>query len=365
LSLAERRKVLSSIQPYIPGKPISHVQKELGLTRVIKMASNENPLGCSPKATEAVRRWAENMALYPDGSCNELNEVLSLKLGVKQEQLLFGAGSDQIVEMIAQAYINPGDESIMPIPSFPRYETVTRIMDGNTIEIKLDREYRLDLPAYADSITKRTRIIWICNPNNPTGTIITSDEQRSFLEKVPSSILVVLDEAYYEYAKGENYPESIKLLDQYPNIIILRTFSKAFGLAGLRVGYAISSPQIISNLNKVRAPFNVNTAAQVAALAAVNDDEFLKSGIESNRLGKLYLYKAFSDLSLSYISTHANFVMVNLNRNSQEVFDALLREGVIVRPGIPFGMPDWIRLTIGTPQENEFFIHALKKVLKR
>jgi len=363
--LAEQRKVLSHIQPYIPGKPISHVQKELGLTRVIKMASNENPLGCSPKATEAVRRWAQNMALYPDGSCNELNRVLSLKLGVKQEQLLFGAGSDQIVEMIAQSYINPSDEVIMPIPSFPRYETVTRIMDGNPIELKLDSGYRLDLSAYADSITERTRVIWICNPNNPTGTIITSDEQRSFLEKVPSSVLVVLDEAYYEYAKGGYYPESIKLLDEYPNIIILRTFSKAFGLAGLRVGYAISSPQIISNLNKVRAPFNVNAAAQAAALAAIDDEEFLDLSLENNRLGKLYLYKAFSDFNLPYIPTHANFVMVNLNRDSQEVFNALLHEGIIVRPGAPFMMPDWIRLTIGTPLENEFFIHTLEKVLKR
>jgi histidinol-phosphate aminotransferase len=361
--LAEQRRVLSQIQPYIPGKPISHVQKELGLTHVIKMASNENPLGCSPKATEAVKRWAENMALYPDGSCSELSEALSSKLGVKQEQLIFGAGSDQIVEMIAQAYINTGDEAIMPIPSFPRYETVTRIMDGNPIEIKLNSDFRLDLAAYADSITEKTRIIWICNPNNPTGTIITSDEQRAFLDSVPESILVVLDEAYFEYAKGENYPESIKLLESHSNIIILRTFSKAFGLAGLRVGYAISSPQIISNLNKVRAPFNVNAAAQSAALASIKDDEFLKLSIDNNRLGKLYLYEAFSDLGLSHIPTNANFVMVKVNRNSQQVFNDLLREGIIVRPGIPFMMPDWIRLTIGTPEENKLFIQALKKVL--
>jgi len=361
--MAQQREILSRIQPYIPGKPISHVQKELGLANVIKMASNENPLGCSPKATEAVRRWAENMALYPDGSCLELCEVLSSKLNVSQDQLLFGAGSDQIVEMIAQAYINPGDEAIMPIPSFPRYETVTRIMDGNPIEIKLNRDYRLDLHAYIGSITPRTRILWVCNPNNPTGTIITSDEQQEFLKRVPESILVVLDEAYYEYAKSDNYPDSIRLLDSYPNVIILRTFSKAYGLAGLRVGYAISSSRIISNLNKVRAPFNVNSAAQAAALAAINDDEFLNLSVVNNRAGKLYLYEAFSALGLSYIPTHANFVMINLNRDSSEVFNTLLGEGIIVRPGIPFGMPSWIRLTIGTPQENELFIKALKKVL--
>lgn len=363
MSLTEQRKVLSQIQPYIPGKPISHVQRELGLTHVIKMASNENPLGCSLKATEAVKKWAENMALYPDGSCSELNEALSSKLGVKQDQLIFGAGSDQIVEMIAQAYVNPDDESIMPIPSFPRYETVTRIMAGKPIEIKLDKEYRLDLSAYIDSITEKTRVIWICNPNNPTGTIITESEQRAFLDSVPDSILVVLDEAYYEYAKGEYYPESMKLLENYSNIIILRTFSKAFGLAGLRVGYAISSPQIISNLNKVRAPFNVNAAAQAAALASIEDDEFLNLSVENNRAGKEYLYDAFKDLGLSYIPTHANFVMVKVNRNSQQVFNDLLHEGIIVRPGIPFMMPDWIRLTIGTPEENKLFIQALEKVL--
>ncbi len=236
-------------------------------------------------------------------------------------------------------------------------------MDGNPIEIKLDKDYRLDLSAYTDSITERTRIIWICNPNNPTGTIMTSDEQEAFLKKVPESILVVLDEAYYEYAKGADYPESIKLLEEHSNIIILRTFSKVFGLAGLRVGYAVSSPQIITSLNKVRAPFNVNSAAQVAALAALNDDEFLKLSIENNRLGKLYLYEAFSDLGLEYIPTHSNFVMVNLKRDSQQIFNALLHEGIIVRPGIPFGMPYWIRLTIGTMEENKSFIQALKKVL--
>jgi len=365
LRLLEQRRVLTQIHPYIPGKPISHVQRELGLSYVSKMASNENPLGCSPKATEAVRRWADNMALYPDGSCSELNAAVSSKLGIKQEQLLFGAGSDQIVEMIAQAYINPDDEAIMPIPSFPRYETVTRIMDGKPVEIKLDSNFRLDLSAYAASFTNKTRIVWICNPNNPTGTIITFNEQQSFLKDVPESVLVVLDEAYYEYARGENYPESINLLEKHSNIIILRTFSKVFGLAGLRVGYAISSPEIISNLNKVRAPFNVNTAAQVAALAALTDEDFLNKSIETNRTGKLYLYEAFNDLGLSYIPTHANFVMVNLSCNSQDVFNTLLREGIIVRPGIPFGMPGWIRLTIGTPEENRRFIEALRKIMKR
>jgi len=357
------RNELNQIQPYIPGKPITQVQRELRLERVIKMASNENPLGCSPKATEAVRKWAENMALYPDGSCFELNAALSERLGVMPDQLLFGAGSDQIVEMIAQSYLNPGDEAIMPYPSFPRYETVTRIMSANPVELKLTGDYRLDIPAYFNSFTDKTRIIWVCNPNNPTGTIITSKEQDELLSKIPESTLIVLDEAYYEYASGNDYPDSIRLIDKYPNIIILRTFSKAYGLAGLRVGYAISSSEIISSLNKVRGPFNVNSAAQAAAKAALDDVEFLRLTIENNRSGKEFLYKSFEQMGLNYIPTYANFVMVNLKLDTKEIFNDLLREGIIVRPGQPFGMPDWIRLTIGTLEENNLFIQALRKIL--
>lgn len=359
--MPEPRSVLSQIQPYIPGKPINHVQKELGLTHVVKMASNENPIGCSPKATRAVQKWAENMALYPDGSCLDLSIALSLKLGVSQDQLLFGAGSDQIVEMIAQAFLCPGDESIMPFPSFPRYETVTRIMDGNPVEIKLDQNYKVDLSGFIDAITEKTRVIWVCNPNNPTGTIVNTEEQLAFLKKVPENILVVLDEAYYEYAKDDDYPESLGLLDSFSNIIVLRTFSKAYGLAGLRVGYAVSSPSIIASLNKVRAPFNVNSAAQVAALASLSDDDFLRQSIESNNTGKHFLYKALGELGFEFIPTYANFIMIRLNLNSQHVFHSLLKEGIIVRPGVPFEMPDWIRLTIGTMEENKSFITALRK----
>jgi len=361
--LPKQRDAINGIQPYIPGKPISQVQRELGLTNVIKMASNENPLGCSPKATAAVKSWSENMALYPDGSCFDLKSVLASKLKVKEDQLLLGAGSDQIVEMIAQAYMDAGDETIMPIPSFPRYETVSRIMGAVPIELQLDKDYRLDLAAFLSAIKSNTKVIWLCNPNNPTGTITTKEEQYSFLKQVPSSILVVLDEAYYEYAKGNDYPESIDLLDEFPNIVILRTFSKAHGLAGLRIGYAIASPKIISDLNKVRAPFNVNTAAQVAAQASLSDDVFLEQSVESNQQGKLFLYKSFDEMELQYISTYTNFVMVNLKTDCMEIFNQLLRKGIIVRPGVPLGMPQWIRLTIGTKEENIIFIRALKEIL--
>lgn len=329
------------------------------------MASNENPLGCSPKASEAVRQWAANMALYPDGSCYDLSKMVASKIGVLQDNLLFGAGSDQILEMISQSYLNPDDEAIMPIPSFPRYETVTRIMSAKPVELKLSSDHRLDVDAYLAAVTDKTKVVWICNPNNPTGTIITKSEQQRLLDGIPGTALIVLDEAYYEYVTSSDYPESIKLIDTHPNIVILRTFSKAYGLAGLRVGYAIAQKEIIQSLNKVRAPFNVNSAAQVAALAALSDDEFITESVSNNIQGIDYLCREFNFMGLEFIPTHTNFIMVNLNVDTKSIFTSLQREGVIVRPGQPFGMPNWIRLTIGKPDENEKFINSLKKVLEK
>jgi histidinol-phosphate aminotransferase len=361
--MLRHRKIIEKLQPYIPGKPISEVKKELGLTHVIKLASNENPLGSSPKAIQAVKEWTENMAIYPDGNCTDLKDALASRLNLDTAQLLVGAGSDEIVELITQTYINPGDNAIMGCPSFPRYQTVTGIMDGDIIEIPLTQDYRLDLQAFLDNITKNTRIIWICNPNNPTGTIITHEEQKAFLEKVPSDILVVLDEAYYEYVQCDDYPESTQLLDEYDNIMILRTFSKVYGLAGLRVGYAISCKENINYLNRVRGPFNVNAAAQVAALAALYDRDFVQKSVKNNQEGKRYLCQCFDNMGIEYIPTYANFIMVKVNRNSKELFNQLLLKGIIIRSGDIYGMDDWIRLTVGTPEENRQFIAALKEML--
>lgn len=361
--MVKQRNTVNSLSPYIPGKPISEVQRELGIDRVIKLASNENPLGSSPSATKAVQDWAENMAIYPDGNSTELKGILSKKLGVDPGQLLFGSGTDQVLEIIAQTYINPGDNSIMGYPSFPRYETVVKVMDGEAVEVPLDKEHRLDLDGFLERIDDRTRIIWICNPNNPTGTIITEEEQRSFLKKVPKHVLVILDEAYYEYALGGDYPRSIELLDEFDNLLILRTFSKAYGLAGLRIGYAISNKDIIGYINRVRGPFNTSAAAQVAAIAALGDQSFIESSINTNREGKEYLYSAFEDMGLDYIPTYANFLMVKVGMPSDQVFKELLKKGVIIRSGDIFGMDDWIRITIGTMEENEMFIQALREVI--
>jgi len=362
-TMVKQRNTINYLNPYIPGKPISEVKREFGLDKVIKLASNENPLGSSPKATEAVAKWAANMAIYPDGNCTELRNALAKKLNLKPEQFLFGAGTDQILELIAQTFVNPEDNTISAHPSFSRYETVTRIMDGEFITVPLDKDYRFDLDGILSHVGKKTRIVWICNPNNPTGTIITSKELDCFLEKIPRDVLVVLDEAYYEYARGGDYPESLNLLDKYDNIIILRTFSKIYGLAGLRIGYAISNEDTIGYINRVRGPFNVNAAAQLAAVAALEDQDFLMKSLENNNKGKQYLYKAFDEMGLDYIPTYTNFIMVNVKTDSKQLFVDLLKKGVIIRSGDIFGMDNWIRVTIGTLEENEIFIQALKEVL--
>ncbi len=361
--MVKQRNTINNLSPYIPGKPIDEVKRELGIERVIKLASNENPLGNSPAATKAVQEWANNMAIYPDGNGTSLKQALSDKLGVAPDQILLGAGTDQILEIIAQTYINPGDNAIMGDPSFPRYSSVVKVMDGQSIEVPLTEDYRMDLNAFLEKINDRTKIIWLCNPNNPTGTIISAQEQIDFIKRVPKDVLVVLDEAYYEYARGGDYPESLDLLDEFDNIIILRTFSKAYGMAGLRIGYAISNKDIIGYLNRVRGPFNTNTGAQVAAIAALEDQEFIEKSVQSNNQGKEYLYSAFEEMGLEYIPTHANFLMVKINISSSEVFKALLKKGVIIRSADIYGMDDWIRVTIGTCEENEIFVKALKEVI--
>ncbi len=361
--MVKQRDTINNLSPYIPGKPIEEVKRELGLDRVIKLASNENPLGNSPAATKAVQEWSENMAIYPDGNSTRLKMALSEKLNIDPDQLLLGAGTDQILEIIAQTYINPGDNTIMGCPSFPRYESVVKVMDGQSIEVPLTGDYRMNLNGFLEKINERTRIIWLCNPNNPTGTMITSEEQLDFIRKVPKDILIVLDEAYYEYAKGGDYPESLELLNEFDNLIILRTFSKAYGLAGLRIGYAISNKEIIGYMNRVRGPFNTNTGAQLAAIAALQDQDFIEKSIQSNNQGKEYLYSVFEEMGLEYIPTYANFIMVNINLSSVEVFKALLKKGVIIRSGDIYGMDDWIRVTIGTKEENEIFVKALKEVI--
>ncbi len=357
------RKTIFSINPYVPGKPIEEVEREFGISDALKMASNENPLGPSPKAIAALREAAVRVNIYPDGYCFYLKRDLAAELKCKEEQLIIGNGSDEILKLIAEAFLDPGDEVIYAQPTFSEYEFVSRVMDALPVPVAVSQDLAHDLKAMAARISPRTKIVFICNPNNPTGTMITGDELELFLKAIPDRVLVVIDEAYREYVTDPHYPDSMGLLRQDDRLIILRTFAKIYGLAGLRIGYGISSPEIIAMINRVKEPFNVNYLAQVAARASLRDADHLQRSRELVIEGRGFLYEAFERLGLPYIPTQANFIFVNIGKDSRDVFTRLLREGVIVRTGDIFGYPEFIRVTIGTPEQNQLFLEKLQKVL--
>lgn len=348
---------------YQPGKPISEVQREYGLDDVIKLASNENPFGYSPQVKAAIEAALPSLPIYPDGAVRELKAALASFYGVGDEQLLVGNGSDELVSMIARAYLQPGTETIMADPTFPRYKTNALIEGAKVIEIPC-RDGRHDLPAMLDAVNERTRIIWICNPNNPTGCIVTKDELEDFLKRVPQNVLVVADEAYYEYVTDGAYPDTLSMLSQYPNLIVLRTFSKIYGLASLRVGYAIAHPDVLDPLHRVREPFNVNHLGQVAALAALKDQTFVDQCRARNREGMELIRQGIQRLGLDAYPSEANFLLVRLHRPAGPVFEGLLRRGVIVRSGDALGIPETLRVTVGSREQNERFLAALAEVLE-
>jgi len=348
---------------YQPGKPIKEVQREYGLRDVIKLASNENPFGCSPKVKEAIQQALDHLPVYPDGAFRELKQALAQFYQIGEEQVIVGNGSDEIVELIARAYLQPGTETIMADITFPRYKTNAQIEGADVIEIP-SREGRHDLTEMLKAVTDKTRVIWICNPNNPTGCIVTKAEFSAFLSQVPAHVLVVADEAYYEYVVDEAYPDSLSLLREYPNLIVLRTFSKIYGLAALRVGYAIAHPEVLDPLHRVREPFNVNHLAQVAALAALSDQDFVRHCRAQNREGMQLIQERIQKMNLTAYPSEANFLLIDLKRPAGPVFEALLRQGIIVRSGEALGIPTTIRVTIGTREENLRFLEALESVLE-
>lgn len=347
---------------YEPGKPIEEVKKELGLKEVTKLASNENPFGCSPKALEAIQAEIVNTSLYPDGASAALAEEIAKHYGVATNQLIFGAGSDEIILMLSRAYLVQGDETVMATHTFPQYKHNAEIEGATIIEVPLVDGVH-DLKGMLAAVTAKTKIVWICNPNNPTGTMNSHWEIESFLQAVPSHVLVVLDEAYFEYCVGTDYPDSLKLLEQYKNVILLRTFSKVYGLASLRIGYGIGHPDVIRSINQVREPFNTTRFAQAAALAAIKDQEFVAKCREANKIGIQYLNGQFDELGLSYYPAYGNFIMVHVGLPAAEVFDGLLKRGIIVRGGHKLGFPESIRVTVGSQEQNEKFVAALKEVL--
>ncbi|WP_202708242.1 histidinol-phosphate transaminase [Sporosalibacterium faouarense] len=353
------REELKELSAYKPGKPIEDVKREYGLNEVIKLASNENPLGCSPKATEAIKKAADNLAIYPDGNCTLLKEALANKTGLKPSQILPSSGSDEMLDQLAKTFVNPGDEAIMADITFSRYIATTKMMGGKPVIVPL-KEWTYDIDGMLEAITDKTRLIWLCNPNNPTGTMFTEDKLNDFLAKVPKNIIVVYDEAYNEYVTRDDFPKnSLDLLNDYSNLIVLRTFSKIYGLAALRVGYTMASEEIISNINKIRGPFNVNTLAQVAAVAALGDDDFIKKSYEVNKEGKNFLYKAFDEMGLEYAPSETNHIFVNVEKDANEIFVNLQKKGMIIRPITG----TWIRVSIGTAEQNKKFIDLLKEVL--
>lgn len=357
------RDAILGLKAYQAGKPIDEVKRELGLDDIIKMASNENPLGCSPEVQKVIANLAAGVNLYPDASNYELKKELSKHLGVSTERIFCGAGSDLLIRVICSLFVNSGDVTIMPEISFQRYEDSTQLMGGKIVKVPM-KNHGIDIERTINEINEKTRIIWLCTPNNPTGPILSKDELIYALDRIPEGVIAVVDEAYSEYVTDEKYPDTIPLLDKYENMIILRTFSKAYGLAGLRLGYGIASKEITQYMNTVIGPFDTNIIAQAAAIAALRDQEFLKRVVDENTRGKNYFYREFERIGLEYIVTEANFIMVNLNTDDKSVFGELLKRGIITRPGHLFDMNGWLRVSIGTMPQNMRFISELEKILK-
>jgi len=356
------RKGILDLKPYIPGKPIEEVKRELGLKEVIKLASNETSVGPSPLAIEAIKKEIKNINLYPEGSSRLLREKIAHKLNLDKEMITVGNGADDVIRLVGMAFINDGDEVITGEITFPAYETITKIMGGKLISVKL-KDFSFDLEKIAQRINEKTKIVFLCNPNNPTGTIVDKKAVDRFTKQVPDDVVVVFDEAYYDYVEDKNYPNSLSYVLEEKNVIVLRTFSKIAGIAGVRIGYGIAKPELIGYLNRVVNPFTTNRLAQVAALASLDDEEHHKKVLKSNQEGKKYLYRELKKIDLFYLPTEANFIFIDLKEDTEVIFEKLLRKGIIIRPGETWDCPNFIRVTIGTPYENKKFINALKEIM--
>jgi histidinol-phosphate aminotransferase len=358
------RESVKRLRPYVPGKPIDEVKRELGLAddvEIIKLASNENVLGPSPKAIAAIQQVAAQTWLYPDDLCFELKNRLAEFWGVGIDQLTIGNGSDEVIHFLALAFLEHDDEVIFGEPGFVQYRAAAMLADCAYKGVPVTSDMRHDLRAMKAAITERTKLIFIDNPNNPTGTTVTTAEFEEFLESLPPRVIVVLDQAYYEYVQADDSPDGVQYIKAGHNVVVLHTFSKAYALAGLRVGYGISTPEITAYLQQVRGPFNVNIPAQAAAIASLEDEEQVVRTKTVNSAGLQQLYAAFDELGLTYIPSQANFVLFDTGRDAKTVELELMKRGVIVRCG--FGLPTHIRVTVGTHPLNERFISSLREVL--
>ncbi len=349
--------------PYAPGKPIEEVEREYGIANSVKLASNENPLGPSPKAVSTIKERLDQLHLYPDGDCFYLKTGVAKKLGVVPEQLIFGNGSNEIIELAVRTFMRPGDEAVMAQQAFVVYQLVVQAVGGISRAVPL-RDFVHDLDAIARAITPKTRIVFLANPNNPTGTIYRREAWERFLRKLSPEILTIVDEAYFEYVEDTDYPDSLRYHQSGKTLLSLRTFSKLYGLAGLRIGYGIGSNQeVIGLMHRVRQPFNVNAAAQWGALAALGDSDHVRRSLEVNHEGMGFLTREVAKLGLGQVPSCANFILIRVE-NGDEVFEQLLRQGVIVRPMGVYQLPQYVRVTVGTMEENRKFIEALRKIIK-
>jgi histidinol-phosphate aminotransferase len=356
------RKPIQILKPYVPGKSIEEVRAKYDPPAITKLGSNENPLGASPKVIEALRAALPKVSLYPDGSSRDLRQALAERFGIAPGQIMVGNGSDEVLLLIAAAFLNPGEKVLVSENTFSEYEFAGRVMDGAIIKIPL-KKHRYDLAAFRKKMALKPKLVFLCNPNNPTGTYFNHAELEALLRAAPARTLVVVDEAYCEYADAEDFPRSLELLRAFPNLIISRTFSKIFGMAGLRLGYAFAHPLIIRETARVKTPFNVNLLVQAAALAALTDEDFKRRSIANNLAGRAFLDHELKGRGLETLPTQANFICFRVPRPAVDVCEDMLKQGLIARALRSFGLDDWIRITIGTREQNGRFLQALDAAL--
>ncbi|MDG5787588.1 histidinol-phosphate transaminase [Evansella sp. AB-P1] len=354
------KQSMVGLVPYQPGKPIEEVKRELGLKEVIKLASNENPYGCSPKVKEMIAKSLEDLAIYPDGYARQLRERVAAQIGVKETELLFGNGSDEVILILCRSILTGEDNIVTATPTFPQYRHNAVIEGTEVREVPLVNGVH-DLEGMLEAIDDKTKMVFVCNPNNPSGTYVGEEAFLSFLKKVPEDVLVISDEAYYEYVAAEDYPDTIPLLKEYKNLVILRTFSKAYGLASLRVGYGIANEELIQAVDPGREPFNTSTLAQRAAVEALGDQAFVQDCFEKNRREMKRFEKFCEDNGYDYYPSQANFILMDLRKPGGEIFQRLLEKGFITRNGEALGFPTSVRITLGTAEQNKQIIDILSK----
>jgi len=356
------RDGVEDLVPYPPGKPIEELERELGIRGSIKLASNENPLGPSPLAVQAIIDKVSGLHRYPDGSGYYLKSKLSEKYSVPVDQIILGNGSNELIELIIRTFLCSGEHAVQAFPTFLVYEKIVKGAGGRMISVPLS-DFRTDLRRISKAITPETKILFINNPNNPTGSVLSKEEMVRFLSEIPDDIIVALDEAYIEFVSDETVARGLELLPDHPLLVVLRTFSKLYGLAGLRIGYGFASKKIIDYMNRVRQPFNANTLAQAAATACLEDSAFVSQTLRVVRGGLRYLYQCLDDMGLEYIPTQANFFLIKAPPGAEKTCELMQREGVIVRSMDSYGLPDYIRVNAGLREENERFVRSLRKVL--